>query len=187
MPAVPVLLALLAFDRVELGFTFAKELAIQLITLSTGILAISVTYAKEVLLKGSHSDVLSKIAWATHLIAIVCGIWSLMALTGTLMPVVPPASAAVPGFSANVRIPAAAQVFTFLLGTILLVIAFARQTPKPKGSLQKDEYCIVMLNDDVAPVRLGELSGDRWEVASVLRQDQSTLVVLLRRFEGGDS
>ncbi len=78
------------FDPTTLGFNFAKDLAIQLITLSTGLLALSVTFTKEIVKTLSNvREVILRISWGFHMLSIVFGVWTLMALTGTLMPVQP--------------------------------------------------------------------------------------------------
>src|SRR5438034_4510306 len=116
----------LQFDPVQLGFTFAKELATQLISLSTGILALSVTFAKDVLKTPltNRKETLLRIGWGGHLLSISLGVWTLMALTGTLMPLHGRAPNAPWELAANVRCPAALQVILFVAGTILLVFAY---------------------------------------------------------------
>jgi hypothetical protein len=111
-------------ERVKLGFEFAKEIATQLITLSTGFLALTITFTKELLAavpSGARGWLLG--AWLLHFIAICCGVWSLLALTGTLMPVTPdarPLEALTLG--TNVRLPFWFQIISFALGTALMVV-----------------------------------------------------------------
>jgi hypothetical protein len=110
--------------RVQLGFEFAKEIATQLITLSTGLLALTVTFTKDVLklVPGSQRWWLMG-AWVLHLVAIVFGVWALMGLTGTLMPLTPDETALEAlAFGSNVRLPAAFQIISFALGTASMVV-----------------------------------------------------------------
>ncbi len=74
----------------KLAFTFAKEIATTLITLSTGLLTLSVTYAKEIL-KGvpKSKEGTMKSAWGLHILSMFFGVVALMALTGALMPLDP--------------------------------------------------------------------------------------------------
>ncbi|HUT31458.1 MAG TPA: hypothetical protein VMX13_16810 [Sedimentisphaerales bacterium] len=74
-------------SQTEMAFQFAADLARQLITLSTGILALTITFTKG-LCGRVPSDKLwtLKAAWLAYLLTIVFGIFSLMALTGTLAP-----------------------------------------------------------------------------------------------------
>src|SRR5690242_15711220 len=111
-------------DRVQLGFNFAKDLATQLITLSTGLLALSATFTKDIFNKRpSSSERFLKTAWVSLVVSIVFGVWTFSALTGTLMPVGPSnMPSLVSGFGGNVRVPAALQVATFLIGTVVLLL-----------------------------------------------------------------
>lgn len=163
-------------DPVQLGFTFAKELATQLITLSTGILALSVTYHKEIL-KGitGGAERLLRIAWCVQLVSIVGGIWSLMALTGTLMPLDP--KTRVLQFGGNVRLPAMVQVGAFLLGTALLMIVYGRRV-KPAG---QDQYQLAVLAVDAMGAQLAALKADRWEVVCTTVRESDQVAVLLKR------
>ena len=90
------------------AFDFASDLTKQLITLSTSIVTIS-------LLFGDHFPKQSKLAlwaWAFYLVSSLFGLWTLMALTGTLAPINPPASFDL-GF--NVRLPSGLQVLAFAI------------------------------------------------------------------------
>lgn len=68
-------------SNAELSFQFAKEIATQLITLSSALIGVSVTF-----LKDFRSDRLTplRISWGLYIATIICGIWTLMTLTGTL-------------------------------------------------------------------------------------------------------
>jgi|ERR1700728_1622731 len=93
-------------DAVQLAFNFAKEIATQLITLSTGLLALSIAFTKDILQgvpKGKERRL--KAAWGVLIVSIVCGVWTLSALTGTLMPVNPSDRPNPLQFKSNVRIP----------------------------------------------------------------------------------
>ncbi|UOQ66800.1 hypothetical protein [Hymenobacter volaticus] len=110
--------------QLQLAFSYANDLAKQIISLSTGILALTITFNKDVFASGSRRAIRYIIAaWILLLISIVCGIWSLMALTGTLAQplegnyVNRPLSI---GF--NARFPAALQILFFLFGIALIII-----------------------------------------------------------------
>lgn len=70
------------------GFNSASELATQLITLATGILALSITFVKDVVKNGSVVKWPLKTAWFIYLLSIVLGMWVLMAVTGSIFRVV---------------------------------------------------------------------------------------------------
>ena len=112
-------------ESLKKAFDFAADLAKQLITLATGIITITITFAKDFLPRGATPDAKrwAMCAWYAFLISIVCGVWTLMALTGTLEQktgTTRPISIR----GANVTMPAALQILFFLAG-LLLTIAFA--------------------------------------------------------------
>jgi hypothetical protein len=119
-------------ERAKLGFEFAKEVATQLITLSTGFLALTITFTKELLAvipSGTRGWLIG--AWLLHLLAIIFGVWSLLALTGTLMPVTAdPKPLEALALGQNVRWPAFLQVISFAVGTTFMVIYAANSLRK---------------------------------------------------------
>jgi hypothetical protein len=166
------------FDPTTLGFNFAKDLAVQLITLSTGLLALSATFTKEILKTISKSrEMLLRISWIVHVIAIVGGVWTLMALTGTLMPAAPKAPGTPFQFGSNVRVPAGLQVILFLLGTILLLVVYGSGSAKPR----EEEFRVITEPPDELAAALKSLKVDRWELVSFSAQDSKIVVALLKR------
>lgn len=99
-------------DRAKLAFDFAREIATQLLTLSTAFLALTVTFTKE-LVKGSKGRQALYAAWALQLVSILGGVWTLMSLTSALAR--PAQGVAGPIFDVSVRLPAAVQVVMFVL------------------------------------------------------------------------
>jgi hypothetical protein len=95
-------------NRTELAFEFAREIATQLLTLSTGFLALTVTFTKD-LVKSSHGRAMLYLAWILQLGSIAAGVWTLMSLTGALAR----PSSGTPIFDASVRLPAGSQVLLF--------------------------------------------------------------------------
>ena len=165
------------FDPTTLGFNFAKDLAIQLITLSTGLLALSVTFTKEILVTISKSRlVVLRLSWGTHMFSILCGVWTLMALTGSLMPIVSTTPNALRQFGQNVRHPAAGQVVLFVLGTLLLLFVYGGD----HGTSQ-EEFQVIHQSPDSLGATLSKLKGDRWEPVSFSAEDATKVVVLLKR------
>ncbi|MGA3295415.1 MAG: hypothetical protein ABSE45_15715 [Candidatus Acidiferrales bacterium] len=70
-------------ERQKKAFDFAADLTKQLITLSTGIVTITLLLSKDFF----GPRLLAVAAWAFYLFSTVFGLWALMALTGTLAPV----------------------------------------------------------------------------------------------------
>jgi hypothetical protein len=80
-------------EQVKLGFEFAKGLSEQLITISTGILALSITFTKDLVDRiPPRGTIFLGISWLLFVISIVCGLDHLSALTGQLAPRDPPAA-----------------------------------------------------------------------------------------------
>jgi hypothetical protein len=120
-------------ERETKAFDFAADLTKQLITLSTGIVTITLLFSKD--LTGPRW--LAVCAWVSYLLSTVFGLWALMALTGTLAPLtsskepeVADKLASATAKSAddplelgnNVRSPAKFQIYTFALATVLTLI-----------------------------------------------------------------
>jgi hypothetical protein len=110
-------------ERLKKAFDFAADSTKQLIGLSTGIVALTITFAKDILGGlGPWLRVTLAIAWLIYLLSILFGSWALLALTGTLEPKgkedKKPASIRGP----NVTIPSFLQILTFLLSTLLIII-----------------------------------------------------------------
>jgi hypothetical protein len=108
------------------GFDSANELAKQLITLATGILALSITFLKDIL--KNNSQVITwplKSAWISYLLSICFGIWMMMAVTGTIFAVIEnPNKPRI--YGTNISIPALLQILSFILGTVSLIIYGAK-------------------------------------------------------------
>jgi len=124
-------------DRQKKAFDFAADLTKQLITLSTGIVTITLLLSKDL----TAPRWLAVAAWTFYLLSTVFGLWALMALTGTLAPLkknpARPANAEHQEFEIgrNVRIPSTLQVLIFGIATLLTLgyvfVAFANP---PKAS-----------------------------------------------------
>lgn len=102
--------------EIQKSFDFAADLVKQLITLSTAIIAITVTFAKDIFgVSGSCVSEWLIAAWVMFFICIFFGIWTLMALTGTLnSPDQTQKSLTIQGL--NCRVPAGLQILAFLFG-----------------------------------------------------------------------
>lgn len=111
-------------ENIKKAFDFASETTKQLITLSTGIITITITFSKDILEmgKGSHTMVLIT-SWILFLLSIILGVWTLLALTGELEQVdktqegsteenEPVREPSIRG--KNVTVPSALQILFFL-------------------------------------------------------------------------
>jgi hypothetical protein len=102
------------------AFDFAAELTKQLITLATGMIALTITFSKDFLQRSAPAARPWALwAWGMLLASVVFGIWTMMALTGSLGR----GSSGVPSvYGANVKLPSALQIVTFLIGLLLTVV-----------------------------------------------------------------
>jgi hypothetical protein len=101
------------------SFEFAKDTVTQLITLATAVIGVSVTFSKDVqqTITPGHRRLLFS-AWMVLLVSVFLGVWTLMALTGTLTKL-PVAADGI--YGSNITIPCILQVLTFLGGIVLLM------------------------------------------------------------------
>jgi hypothetical protein len=104
-------------DQTEKAFDFAQESTKQILTLATGIIALTITFSKDFL--SSVPDGAKRYAlwsWGLFLISILFALWTLNALTGSLSKKEPSI------YSRNITIPSILQIISFLGGLILTVI-----------------------------------------------------------------
>lgn len=117
----------------EKAFDFAAESTKQLITLSTAIIALTVTFSKDVV--GSidnNTKFWLALTWIAFILSVVFGIWTMLALTGTLDPMTRTSAQNTPApntqqanFSINgknIRISSILQIFLFLIGLVFSMV-----------------------------------------------------------------
>lgn len=130
------------------GFESLSDLIKQLITLSALILGLSMTFIKD-LLKSNVSLIgwSLKSSWVIYLVSMLGGVWTLMAISGTIFAVT--CSADLKGcdpnfvhnynfpYDTNISLPFLFQVGTFSLATICLII-FGAQTLRARTKDEPD-------------------------------------------------
>ena len=109
------------------AFDFASDVTKQLITLSTAIIVITITFSKDFMSTRNQDSLwYIFIAWALFILSICFGILTLMALTGTLQPLSKKNGNndldKISINSSNIRFPSKIQIITFILGVIFTVI-----------------------------------------------------------------
>jgi hypothetical protein len=110
-------------DSDEKAFDFAQELCKQLITLATSLIALTITFWKDVIAPQQvHSPSLAYWSWYALLASVFCGIWMLMALTGVLAPTNAAAGRKPSIRASSVVIPSALQILAFIAGLLLMVM-----------------------------------------------------------------
>lgn len=103
------------------AFDFAAQLVEQLITLATGIIALTITFATGLGKNSPRSAVHALLgAWCAFLLSIIFGIWALMALTGQVDAATVSGSV-ITIYTSNIRIPTGLQILSFLAGVGLAI------------------------------------------------------------------
>lgn len=104
--------------QLELAIGQVVGLGEQLVTLSSAILVLTVSFAKDVLKTPTRSQrKLLAAAWCGYLLTIVAGMWLRMAVAGSLASSTPFVS-----FEPNVEIPAGVQILLFVGSTVVLLV-----------------------------------------------------------------
>jgi hypothetical protein len=106
-------------DEVKLAFAAHTELTKQLITLGTAVVTLEVAlgkaFARDII--ATHWQM--KWSWGLLLFSIVCGIWSLMAATGTLAKERPLTGDLL--YKPNLIVPAGLQILSFGAGMLFTI------------------------------------------------------------------
>jgi ABC-type uncharacterized transport system permease subunit len=101
------------------AFDFAADTTKQLITLPTAILALTITFLKDVAGEISGwAEAILAIAWGCYVLSVVAGVLTLMAPTGNLER---PQAGATSIYAGNIKTFALAQIGLFFLAIALTV------------------------------------------------------------------
>jgi hypothetical protein len=107
-----------AATKAAKAFDFAQDVAKQVITLAAGVLTITVTFHGDLAKSSAHHATWPlQWGWVCLAVSIGGGVWTLMALTGTV-----DSSKSGSIFDANVRIPAGVQLLAFAAGMALTTV-----------------------------------------------------------------
>ena len=113
-------------EPLKKAFDAALDLVKQLITLSTGTLALTATFVKDILkVQEGHTipfQSLLLITWGMMLLSIFCGLFAHAAIVGTLdgTSIVPDQK--ISPYDFNIRIWSSLQSIVFLLGIVFLIV-----------------------------------------------------------------
>lgn len=115
-------------DQLLLAFEFAGNLSRDLITLTAGILAFSITFTKAI--RNPTRGLVGMVAtsWTLYALSILAGFWALMALTGTLGE-----SAPVTTLYGNSTLPSGIQILLFGCATVLFTSSGVLALVKMRG------------------------------------------------------
>ncbi|WP_143626285.1 hypothetical protein [Streptomyces viridosporus] len=108
-----------AAERRKLALTAASETSKHVLTLTTAVVTITISLAKDIVGKASSADLAwLQLAWLAHAVSVLTGVATLLALAGTVDE--PDSARSI--YSANIRLPAALQMASFGLGLAFVVI-----------------------------------------------------------------
>jgi hypothetical protein len=108
------------------GYKHANDLCIQLISLATLILGLSITFMRDVLKQSSPTWAL-KVSWICLLTSVIFGIWMMMAITGDIfLMTADPENVKAVIYHSNLALPSAMQILTFIAGITFLIVFGAR-------------------------------------------------------------
>ena len=106
------------------GLKASNTLTGQVITISSGLLAFTVTFAEKFTPKNEtiSPPTSLKVSWVCFALTVIAGFWTLMAITGTLNELDRGGAESNPVRS-NIYIPARIMFALFLAGVISLIVA----------------------------------------------------------------
>jgi|ERR1700726_1157481 len=118
-------------EQAKKAFDFASDASKQLITLSTGVIALTVTFNKDFIgqnASGAKGWLVA--AWFAYLVSIFFGCWFLLSVAGTFAKTLKPYL-----YDTNTVLPAYGQVVAFVIALVLTVVfgwqAFGASSAKP--------------------------------------------------------
>lgn len=152
------------------AFDFAADTTKQLISILTGIIALMVTFSKDIVGSSINSKGLLAWTWSIFILSIIFGVLTLMALTGTLQPIkkakkeneqTEEEEIELNINNGNIRILSLLQVVTFV-GAIILTVIFGYKSLNGEKKVEetKDKYPIIRkstLNNDTSKIYIDTL------------------------------
>jgi len=121
-------------DQAKIAHASLADLTKQLVTLSTAILTLEVTFAKAFAKEEISQARVMTISWICFVISVAFGIWVLMALTGTQANAENLTSQSI--YNKNIRTPAKFQVLSFIIGLIFTIVV-GTTASLPENSFSK--------------------------------------------------
>jgi hypothetical protein len=107
-------------SRAEKAYSFAQDVAKQLITLSTAIFALTLTFLKDTAGSHPHGKAFLEVAWGFYLASTLVGVFLLMTLAGNIER---PQRGTDSIYSGSIRLFSGAQ-FAFFAMALLLTLVF---------------------------------------------------------------
>jgi len=111
---------LLVVDVPKWFFDSVSDLAKQLITVSTGVLRLSITFLKDIVKVNPEVNFKPLVwSWVLYILSIIFGLWTLLAVTGAIERLLLNQNSS-PVID-NMRFPAGSQIVLFISATICLM------------------------------------------------------------------
>jgi hypothetical protein len=107
-------------DAEKTAFEAARDSTKQVLAISTGIIALTITFAKDFIGSGAPGRWLALVAWFLFLASSFFGLWALNALTGSAGQLKPTTWLSIR--TKNIKRPAKWQVLTFIPALLLTVV-----------------------------------------------------------------
>ena len=108
-------------DQIKAAFASATETVKNTLTLSTGVLTVSITFFKDINKSPTNLQVwILESSWVALFLAVVAGVATLMAITGTLARSSTLKADTI--YQNNIRVPMTATIASFLAGIGLTAI-----------------------------------------------------------------
>ena len=107
-------------EQTKTAFASAADTSKQLITLATGVIALEMTFIKDVIATpGLLARSALALSWIMFLLSVVAGVWMLLAITGSLggSQTLTPQTIS----NDNIRIPAMIQITLFVFALVFSV------------------------------------------------------------------
>ena len=105
--------------NVEKAFDFAADTSKTMIQLATGVVALGITFNKDVLNNNAPRPdrFVAFFAWGLLLMSVAFGLWTMMSLTGSLRQNKSPDV-----YGLNICVPATLQILFFVIGLLMVIV-----------------------------------------------------------------
>ena len=100
-------------EQAKKAFDFAADLTKQMITLSASIVTVTLLFSDKI----PRHNQWAKFAWVFFLFSVLAGVWTLMALTGSVAA--NDSNSGRGALGSNIRIPAGVQICCFGIAALL--------------------------------------------------------------------
>jgi len=172
-------------DAEKTAFEAARDSTKQVLAISTGIIALTITFAKDFIGSGAPGRWLALVAWFLFLASSFFGLWALNALTGSAGQLKPETWLSIR--STNIKRPARWQVLTFIPALLLTVVygtVASLTAPRVTTAIRDDSLRHDAMRA-VAEARILALARARFDSAHSAPDSDATLLLSRLAAVGG--